>query len=51
MTHKANVVFHIVPERERDTNENVILNLQYLGGEGECAGYHFLKSPWGFIMF
>ena len=37
VTHKTNVVFHIVPERERGTDENVILNLQYLGGKNVQA--------------
>lgn len=31
MTHKTNVVFHIVPERERGTNENVTLSYSTWG--------------------
>lgn len=42
MTHKTNVVFHIVPERERGTNENVILSLQHL--KKMCR--IFFKPPW-----
>lgn len=50
MTHKTNVVFHIVPERERGTNENVTLSYSTWGKKKWYRLLFFLNHP-GAVMF
>lgn len=47
MTHKTNVVFHIVPERERGTNENVTLSYSTWGKKKKGTGYYFFLITLG----